>query len=265
MENIIKLRSCLLSISKKLFKEGLLADQDINDIENKINESDENTLYEIAIYLFKISLTESKERLIKKELNSIYVIAKQKMVDYDFFNNIRNNILNSTNGLPLIIDRYFYSNEPVNKLRIYAPSESKESIMINLYSLYANICENNHNHIHSSELAIFDDKLEIEVYSYKIKNNNLIIEEFITLNGDTKCYYKEIDTDIELCFENLSRNIKIETPEFAFLNALEGNSASDFIKAIELKSIISFKKFNKIKISRRDIIKEKKYSLKAYV
>ena len=264
MENINELRSNLLSISNKLFKKGLLENQNINDINTKINESAENDLFEYALYFLKISLLNSKESLIIKELEKIYSLAQDTLIDDDFYNQICNTILSSINrnSLPIIVDRYFASLNPVNKLRLYVPIFLKDTIMIDLYSLYATIKENYQNHIHASEIAIFDDKLEIEVYSYKINSNNeLIIEEFINENGETKCLHSTIDTDLDLCFEDFNEEIKIETPEFAFLYAIEGNCASDFIKAMDLKDIVNFKKFNRIKIIRKDIKEEKKNGL----
>lgn len=264
MENINELRSCLLSISNKLFKKGLLENQNINDINTKINESDENDLFEYALYFLKISLLNSKESLIIKELEKIYSLAQETLIDDDFYNQICNTILSSINrnSLPIIVDKYFTSSKSVNKLKLYVPVFLKDTIMINLYSLYATIKENCHHHIHASEVAIFEDKLEIEVYVYKINSNNkLIIEEYITQNGETKCLHSTIESNLDLCFEDFNQRIKIETPEFAFLYAIEGNCASDFIKAMDLKDIVNFKRFNRIKIIRKDMKEEKKNGL----
>ena len=191
----------------------------------------------------------------------LYIISKIKPEDEKQLSYLKKRLCFSDLKFPIIFDGSFAFDIPINRLKIYAPIDFLDNVMLELYSMHADLETNIKKHDLDPERAIFYDVLTLDVYPYRInKSNNLTTTEHYIESNNEFYLTSEIDhTVLDLCFKDYERNIKIETAEYTFMNSIDGTSSTDFIKAMYLKDKVNFKKIDQISLKiYHDILEEEK-------
>ena len=265
MENTDELSKLLLEITQKLVKANKISESRYQELVANLSSKNNIPLYQIACELLKRTLYGNYYRHVKKEFENIYNLALKDVIikpeDEKQLSYLKKRLCFSDLKFPIIFDGSFAFDIPINRLKIYAPIDFLDNVMLELYSMHADLETNIKKHDLDPERAIFYDVLTLDVYPYRInKSNNLTTTEHYIESNNEFYLTSEIDhTVLDLCFKDYERNIKIETAEYTFMNSIDGTSSTDFIKAMYLKDKVNFKKIDQISLKiYHDILEEEK-------
>lgn len=245
MENTDTIRKSLMIIASKLYKMGLLNGYNYKHYMDEINNKDERLFYKLSCEFLKIALYNNAYQSLKNEFNAIYFIAVNNKPNITKLKQYLKQRLSKCN-FPIFFDGAFEDDAPVNRLKIYVPINKTDLVMYELYSMHGDIYENNKDFkkSHSETLAIFNGYLKLEIYFYYItKEGNIIIKSYNKENESLNLVETIINkSHLALFFKKYDNVSRIETEEFMFLNAINGDSAADFIKAMNIKNKINLNK-----------------------
>ena len=254
MENVKNLSTFLKDIALKLYKLKVLDDIDYNEFVNGINNNNENDLYKYACLFLKRSLYNNVYVNLRNEFEGIKLIAYQSIQNFSKLDDFKLALKKrfSSYKFSVLFDSFFENDIITDRLKIYVPIDKKDNVLFELYSMQADIYENikYQKNVHSDIFAVFNGKLLLDIYLYDIsKEGNLTIRKCFVDNQKINVVETEIlSSGISLCFKDYENNSKIETLEFAFINAIDGDSAVDFINAMSLKNIINLKKIDSLRL-----------------
>lgn len=244
MENTDTIRKSLMIIASKLYKMGLLNGYNYKYYMDEINNKDERLFYKLSCEFLKIALYNNAYQSLKNEFNVIYYIAVNNKPNIIKLKKYLKERLNKS-YFPIFFDGAFENDTPVNRLKIYVPSNKIDLLMYELYSMHGEIYENNKDFkSHSEALVIFNGYLKLEIYFYYItKEGNIIIKSYNKENENISIEETIINkSHLDFFFKKYDNSSRIETKEFMFLNAINGDSAADFIKAMSIKNNINLNK-----------------------
>ena len=189
-------------------------------------------------------------KLLIEETVLIPSSARYKSVDFikEYFEDV---------NYQAILDGHFSNYELVDNLkcvnfRISVPKERLESVLEEFYELGADIFEGTTKRdlisINCDALVNYNG-LTFEINTYKEdKEGTITTEKYYRAFGTV--YHETIKIPSKIvaeCFETSKGSYMIETPEYAFIGAINGSTAIDFIEAMILKNKVNFKKVAFIK------------------
>lgn len=245
MENIDTIKKSLMIIASKLYKMSLLNTYNYKHYLDEINDKDGRFIYRISCDFLKIALYNNVYQALKNEFNAIYYIAINNKPNISNLKHYLKQRLSKCN-FPIFFDGAFESEIPINRIRIYVPSDKSDLVMYELYSMHGDIYENkgDFKKSHSQTIAVFNGYLKVEVYFYNItKEGNISIKSYNKDNESLNLVETIINkSHLALFFKKYDNVSRIETEEFMFLNAINGDSATDFIKAMNIKNKINLNK-----------------------